>query len=301
MTKKKYEFINNNAIMYQTIQNKLVELVKNKINLKITKEKIIIYTEQNYDESIKKIKQKLINHKNISKLRKILINNFNILLVGCTNAGKSTLINEFLKLDENRAKESDGGPTDTIDFTPYNGINNSKQYTLYDTNGITYSGEDSIENKITNTLKQIEKRIESHDPNQLIHCIWYCFQGSNVQPSDKLFIQKLLNIYTTYSIPIIYVHTQTYSKEQSKTCKKGIQKYLTEIFNGDKDKVKDQISNYINVLARGTKVNKEKREEEEDDDEDDDNENEIIKPFGLRKLESISQSEIESKGIIFLL
>ena len=61
--KKKYEFINNNAIIYQTIQNKLVELVKNKINLKITKEKIIIYTEQNYDESIKKIKQKLINLK----------------------------------------------------------------------------------------------------------------------------------------------------------------------------------------------------------------------------------------------
>ena len=33
--KKKYEFINNNAIIYQTIQNKLVEVIKDKINEKI--------------------------------------------------------------------------------------------------------------------------------------------------------------------------------------------------------------------------------------------------------------------------
>jgi hypothetical protein len=139
----------------------------------------------------------------------------------------------------------------------------------------------------------IKERIESHDPNNLIHCIWYCFQGSNVQPSDKDFIQKLLNIYTTYNIPIIYVHTQTYSKEQSKTCKKGIQKYLTEIYNGNKEKVKEQLSNYINVLARGTNANKEEGEE----DDDDDDEIKPIEPFGLDKLESISQKEIESKGI----
>ena len=127
------------------------------------KEKIIIYTEQNFDEKVKKIKQKLINHNNISKLRKILINNFNILLVGCTNAGKSTLINEFLKIDESkRAKESDGGPTDTVDFTPYNGINNSKQYTLYDTNGITNSGEDSIE-KIMEKVKGVSDVISYND------------------------------------------------------------------------------------------------------------------------------------------
>ena len=292
---KKLKFIDNNSIIFKTIQKKLVELIKNQLDEKILKEKIIIYNEQKFEEKIKKIKEKLISDKYISKLRKILAKNFNILLVGCTNAGKSTLINEFLKLDENnRAKESVGGPTDTTDFKPYVGTNNGKQYTLHDTNGITNSGDDSIENKIANTLKQIKERIESHDPNNLIHCIWYCFQGSNVQPSDKDFIQKLLNIYTTYSIPIIYVHTQTYSKEQSKTCKKGIQKYLTEIYNGNKDKVKEQLSNYINVLARGTNV---KKDEGEDDDDDDDDEIKPIEPFGLDKLESISQKEIGSKGI----
>ena len=49
---------------------------------------------------------------------------------------------------------------------------------------------------------------------------------------------------------------------------------------------------YINVLARGTNVNKEEGEE----DDDDDDEMKPIEPFGLDKLESISQKEIESKG-----
>ena len=291
--KKKIEFINNNSIIFQAIQKKLTEKIKNQLDEKVLKEKIIIYNEHNFEEKMKKIKEKLISQKYISKLRKVLTKNFNILLVCCTNAGKSTLINEFLKLDEtNRAQESVGGPTDTIDFKQYVGKNNGKQYTLHDTNGITNTGDDSIDKKISNTLMHIKERIESHDPNKLIHCIWYCFQGSNVQPSDKDFIEKTLNIYTTYSIPIIYVHTQTYSKEQSKTCKKGIQRYLTEIYNGNKEKVKEQLPNYINVLARGTNANKDEGEE----DDNDDDEMKPIEPFGLDKLESISQKEIESKG-----
>ena len=88
-------------------------------------------------------------------------NNFNVLLVGCTGVGKSTLINEFLKLDKNKkAKESDGEPVETKDFIPYKGKNNNINYTLYDTNGITYKGKDSIEEKIENTLNQIKTRIE---------------------------------------------------------------------------------------------------------------------------------------------
>ena len=212
-------------------------------------------------------------------MQDIITKNFNILLVGCTNVGKSTLINEFLKLDnDKKAKESEGGPTQTLDFTSYEGKKNNKFYTLYDTNGITNKGEDSIESKKKNTIKEIEKRIKSHNPNNLIHCIWYCFQGSNVQPSDKDFIESLLNIYSTYSIPIIFVHTQTYLKKQSKTCKMGIEKYINEIYNNDKSKTEELLKNYIDILARG--------------DEDEEKE-----AFGLEELEELSQKEIESKGI----
>ena len=46
------------------------------------------------------------------------------------------------------------------------------------------------------------------------------------------FIEKLLNIYSTYSIPIIFIHTQTLIKK-SQTCKKGLENYLNEILKND--------------------------------------------------------------------
>ena len=276
---EKEYFIKNNSSIIDSIQNKLIAKIREQLDNNILKEKIIIYNKENFDSKIEKIKNKLLEKNYITTLQKMIAKNFNILLVGCTNAGKSTLINEFLKLDpEKKAKESEGGPTDTVDFTPYKGTNKNKNYTLYDTNGITNKGVDSIELKKENTIKEIEKRLKSHDPNELIHCIWYCFQGSNVQPSDKDFIESLLNIYTTYTIPIIFIHTQTYSKKQSNTCKLGIEKYLNEIYNNDKTKVEQQLNNYISILARGD-------EEEEKE------------AFGLDELEKLSQKEIEAKGI----
>ena len=74
------------------------------------------------------------------------------------------------------------------------------------------------------------------------------------------------------------MHTQTYSKKQSKTCKLGIEKYLNEIYNNDKTKVDQQLNNYINILARG-------------------DEKEGKKAFGLDELEKLSQKEIEEKGL----
>ena len=273
------KFLRENKIILEKLQENLMVTLRERLDKNLLKEKIIIFNKQNLDNKITEIKIKLLENENIKRLQKIVTKNFNILLVGCTNAGKSTLINEFLKLKgAERAKESTGGPTDTEDFKPYKGIINHKRYTLYDTNGITNMGEDSIESKQKNTIAQIEKRLKSHDPNELIHCIWYCFQGSNVQPSDKMFIESLLNIYTTYTIPIIYIHTQTYSKKQSNTCKLGIEKYLNEIYKNDRKKVQQQLNNYINILARGD-------EEEERE------------AFGLVELEKLSQKEIEIKGI----
>ena len=107
-------------------------------------------------------------------------------------------------------------------------------------------------------INEIKNRLKNKDPNELIHCIWYCFQGSNIQPSYKELIENLLNIYTTYSIPIIYIHSQTYSKAQSKICKNGIEKYLKEIYNNDIKKIEQLLDNYINILAREMKKKKKK-------------------------------------------
>ncbi len=196
---EKEDFIKSNYLIFSHIENNLIEIINKKLDKKLLKEQIIyIYNEEKLKIQITKIKNKLLSQKYIQKLKKIITKNFNVLLVGNTNVGKSTLINEFLKLEEDKkAKESDGGPTNTIDFTSYKGQNSNNIYTLYDTNGITYDGKNCIENKIANTIKEIDLRISSENPNKLIHCIFYCVTGSNIQPSDGKFIKELLNIYTT--------------------------------------------------------------------------------------------------------
>ena len=94
---------------------------------------------------------------------------------------------------------------------------------------MTLEGKDSIENKKKNTLKEIKERIKKHNPNELIHCIWYCITGSIIQKSDGSFIKDLLDIYILYKIPIIFVHTKSFSNTEYKVCKKGLKKILTEI------------------------------------------------------------------------
>ena len=150
---KNDEFIKENEIIFELIESKMMGQIIKNFEYKIPKEKIIIYNDENFEKIIEKRKNIILKKKYLESLKQIMMNNFNILLIGCTGVGKSTLINEFLKIDKNkRAKESIGKPTETVDFIPYKGKNNNINYTLHDTNGITYTGEDSIEKKINNTL-----------------------------------------------------------------------------------------------------------------------------------------------------
>ena len=56
-----------------------------------------------------------MSQKNIKNLKELSSKNFNILLLGGTNFGKSTLINEYLQLEnDKKAKEGEGGETLTI-------------------------------------------------------------------------------------------------------------------------------------------------------------------------------------------
>ena len=297
---KNDKFIKENEVIFELIENKMQEQIAKKFEYKISKEKIIIYNDENFEKIVGDIKNIMLKKNFIESLKKIMRNNFNVLLIGCTGVGKSTLINEFLRLDKDkRAKESEGIPTDTVDFTPYKGKYNNINYTLHDTNGITYLGEDSIDKKLNNTLDQIKKRIDKKDPNNLIHCIWYCYNGTNIQPGDIEFIIKLLNIYSTYSIPLIFVHTRTINPKDSKLCKQGLENSLKKN-NVEKEKIEDLLKNYVDILARDDEItnNNDDDEEEEEEEEEKKKENKIIiKAKGLKKLEKITREEIEKKGL----
>ena len=94
--KAKANFISENMGIINEIESKLMVFIVDHLDKKNIKEKIIIYNNERFNENIIKVKNKLLEKKYINKLKKIIANNFNILLVGNTNVGKSTLINEFL-------------------------------------------------------------------------------------------------------------------------------------------------------------------------------------------------------------
>ena len=286
----KMNFIKDNCVVIQFIKAKLSKIITEKLDEQLLHEKIIIYNQNEFEKIMAKIKV-LISQNHIKELRKISSDNFNILLLGQTNVGKSTLINEFLKLENKlKAKEGQGRETLTIDFTPYVGKRNNQKYTLYDTNGITLQGDNSIENKKKNTSKEIKERIKKKNPNELIHCIWYCLTGSSVQDADKGFIEELLNIYTIHKIPIIFVHTKSFSNADYNKCKSGLKYILQKIFKGDELEVKKYLKKYIKVIAREDDKNEDSEESEENQ------ESFRVKACGLEKLEKISKTEIMEEG-----
>ena len=57
--KEKAKFITNNLVIIQTIQNKLMTIIKEKLDKNILKQTIIIYNKENFENKMMKIKNKL--------------------------------------------------------------------------------------------------------------------------------------------------------------------------------------------------------------------------------------------------
>lgn len=140
-------------------------------------EKIEIFLNQILDNKIKS--QIILNKLNIyiEELKKSLveINHLNILLVGPSGVGKSTLINAILELKD-EAKTGIGLPQ-TTEIKCF--LSEKSDFLrLYDSRGIE-KGKDFDIDKIYILLKEfILKQLETKDPNKYIHCIWYCWQGT---------------------------------------------------------------------------------------------------------------------------
>ena len=110
------------------------------------------------EEIIKKIKCNLDNSINTNNIRKRIIkeldemNFFNIILIGNTGVGKSTLINGFLHLKKNMAKEGDTAEPQKIGVWPKKYPVNAR-YT--DIDGINLFDTEGIEKKEKTVLSHI--------------------------------------------------------------------------------------------------------------------------------------------------
>ena len=153
------------------------------------------------------------------QIRKEIIdmNFINIILIGGTGVGKSTLINEFLQLKDNKAKEGETADPQKIaegwpkKYPVFQSDTDIKGINLYDTEGIEKKGE----NDFKNHLDKIVDFIHSPELNlkEKINAIWYCI-NSNRLDHDEEYIQKILDMFSNLKIPIIFIFTKAFANRE---------------------------------------------------------------------------------------
>ncbi len=161
------------------------------------------------EECMKEIKNTM---ENLKKL--------NIVIIGKSGVGKSTLINAVFR--ENLATTGIGTPV-TQRMQLYTKRN--FPLAIYDTKGFEL-GKEAQEEVKNELIEQIKKGIRSGDINDTIHCMWYCIntQSNRFEPEEIQWIKDFRSQINSYKIPIIIVLTMSYSKSHASKMQKVIEK-----------------------------------------------------------------------------
>lgn len=134
------------------------------------------------------------------------LSRINIIIVGKTGVGKSTLINSFF--NEKLAQTGTGRPITNL-IEPYS-TKNSK-FTIYDTPGLELrrSQQNFVKNEIFQIILSRSKTI---DVSQKIHFIWYCISAasSRIEDAEIEFIKLFTSDSALNNIQIIIILTKSY-------------------------------------------------------------------------------------------
>lgn len=164
----------------------------------------------NIDDTIKECFESIINNYNDLKP-------LNVIIMGKSGIGKSTLINTFF-----REELAETGIGDAVTDKITKITKKSFPLTIYDTPGLELSKEQ--QEKVTNEVFSIiDEGFKSKDISKAIHCIWYCIDTTSLR-IDKVEIELIKKITEIKKTPVIVVLTKAFSEKDTITMKSDLEK-----------------------------------------------------------------------------
>lgn len=181
----------------------------------------------------------------------------NVLLLGNSGVGKSTLINAVLDNDVARISLGERG-TDKMDIYEGGGV----PFRLIDSKGMEYSHLSQ-----TSARRQIEKwmkdNLDAEDSEKCVSMIWYCVDAM----SARLFEEniKLLRGVTRFwkDVPVIVVLTKSYSEPQRDAFEDIVYRQIQKYGKG-----RINVRGVISVVAKELPIN----------------DTTVVPPYGLERL-----------------
>ena len=161
--------------------------------------KIIIKKDDIFEKTKAQFEEKINLFKNNSEKSKEI----NILLIGKTGVGKSTLINTLLNLDKENMAEESIGKVGTLDYKKYSS-KHWKNINLIDSRGLDFGKSfQYYQRKTINYVRNSNK-----DIFRFIDIVYYCFKDNRFENEEKQLLLSLKEIYNEINIPFIFVYIQ---------------------------------------------------------------------------------------------